>query len=72
MRYFKLTPDGDIAYLTDDDVAAAEKIKDTHVRNREFANVELQFHKQGEKHEQSEGATEPVATEESLPAHVSG
>jgi len=52
LRYFKLTPDGDIAYLTDDDVAAAEKIKDTHVRNREFANVEVQFHKQGSKHEQ--------------------
>ncbi|MFT3692068.1 MAG: hypothetical protein QM831_02925 [Kofleriaceae bacterium] len=52
MRYFKLDSEGNVVYLTDDDVAKAEKIKDTNVRNREFANVELRFHKSGSKHEQ--------------------
>jgi len=52
LRYFKLSADGEIAYLTDADVAAAEKIKDAHARNREFANVELKFHKIGGTHEQ--------------------
>ena len=51
-RYFKLTSDGEIAYLTDADVAKAEKIQDAGARNREFANVELRFHKIGGKHEQ--------------------
>ncbi|MEO8549947.1 MAG: hypothetical protein ABI678_08230 [Kofleriaceae bacterium] len=52
LRYFKLTPQGDIAYLTDKDVETAEKIVDAGPRNREFANVELRFHKTGSKHEQ--------------------
>jgi hypothetical protein len=52
LRYFKLAADGKIAYLTDDDVTAAEKIKDANARNRQFANVELGFHKTGSKHEQ--------------------
>ncbi|HEY4238520.1 MAG TPA: hypothetical protein VGM88_01850 [Kofleriaceae bacterium] len=52
MRYFKLSPDGDILYLSDADVAAAEKITDANVRNRQFANVELRFHKTGSTHEQ--------------------
>lgn len=53
LRYFKLAPDGSLTYLTDDDVTAAEKIKDANARNRQFANVELQFHKVGSKHEQT-------------------
>jgi hypothetical protein len=53
MRYFKLTPQGEVAYLTDDDVTAAEKVKDAGARNRQFANVELKFHKAGAKHEQT-------------------
>ncbi len=52
LRYFRLTPTGDITYLTDGDVATAEKIRDAGKRNREFANVELRFHKTGSKHEQ--------------------
>ncbi|MEO6777054.1 MAG: hypothetical protein ABI467_29250 [Kofleriaceae bacterium] len=52
LRYFKLAPDGALVYLTDDDVAAAEKIKDANVRNREFANVEIRFHKAGSSHDQ--------------------
>ncbi|HEY6037943.1 MAG TPA: hypothetical protein VIV58_26870 [Kofleriaceae bacterium] len=53
LRYFKLSPEGEVVYLTDDDVTAAEKIKDANARNRQFANVELQFHKAGSKHEQT-------------------
>jgi hypothetical protein len=52
LRYFKLTPAGDIAYLTDDDVATAEKIKDAGARNLKFSNVELRFHKKGSTREQ--------------------
>ena len=52
LRYFKLTKDGDIQYLTDDDVTAAEKIKDAGARNLKFANVEFRFHKKGSTHEQ--------------------
>ncbi len=52
LRYFKLTPEGDIAYLTDDDVATAEKIKDAGARNLRFSNVEFRFHKKGSTREQ--------------------
>jgi hypothetical protein len=52
LRYFKLTADGDIQYLTDDDVATAEKIKDAGARNLKFSNVEFRFHKKGSTHEQ--------------------
>jgi len=52
LRYFKLSPAGDVVYLTDDDVATAEKIKDAGARNLKFSNVELRFHKQGGTHEQ--------------------
>ena len=46
-----LSGDGDVVYLTDEDVTKAEAIKDSNKRNREFANVELR-HKTGNKHEQ--------------------
>ena len=52
LRYFKLSADGDVQYLTDADVATAEKIKNAGPRNRQFANVELRFHKIGAAHEQ--------------------
>jgi hypothetical protein len=52
LRYFNLSGDGDVVYLTDADVTKAEAIKDSNKRNREFANVELRFHKTGSKHEQ--------------------
>ena len=47
LRYFKLEPDGKIHYLDDNEVAAAPapaKAK-PQVRNRIFANVEVQFKK---------------------------
>jgi hypothetical protein len=49
LRYFKLDPEGRIRYLEDADVAAAPspaKAK-PQVRNRIFANVEVQFRKPG-------------------------
>ena len=52
LRYFKLSTDGDVVYMTDADVTTAEKISNAGARNREFANVELRFHKTGSKHEQ--------------------
>nr|HEX4317818.1 hypothetical protein [Kofleriaceae bacterium] len=52
VRYFTLTADGDIKYITDDDLARIEKIDDTTKRNRELANVEMHFHKAGATHDQ--------------------
>jgi len=53
MRYFQLTDTGDITYLTNADLERADAIKDTAKRNRELANVELKFRKQGSKREQT-------------------
>ena len=47
LRYFKLAPDGTINYLTDADVERLAKLTDVGRRNREYANVELRFRKQG-------------------------
>jgi hypothetical protein len=49
LRYFKLDDDGTIHYLDQADVdAAGDPLKVTpEKRNRVFANMELQFHKQG-------------------------
>lgn len=52
LKYFKLTKEGDIVYLTDDDLAAIDKIKDTGKRNAELSNIELTFHKIGSQHTQ--------------------
>ncbi len=53
LRYFKVTPEGDIAYLTDDDIATIDKTaKSTAGRNLKYANVELRFHKVGATREQ--------------------
>jgi hypothetical protein len=47
LRYFKLAPDGSLVYLTDADVERLAKLTDTGKRNREYANIELKFRKQG-------------------------
>ncbi|CAN5375498.1 hypothetical protein BH11MYX1_BH11MYX1_02420 [soil metagenome] len=52
LRYFKLSADGNVEYMTDADVATAEKISNAGARNRQFANVEFRFHKIGSAHEQ--------------------
>ena len=49
MRYFKLTKDGDITYLTDDDLAKIDKIKNVAAKNRALSNVEIKFKKSGGK-----------------------
>lgn len=53
MRYFRLTSDGNIQYLTDADFAAIDQIKDVGKRNRELSNVEIKFRKKGSKREQT-------------------
>jgi hypothetical protein len=52
LKYFKLTKDGDIVYLTDDDLAQIDKIKDVGKRNAQLSNVELTFHKICSQHTQ--------------------
>jgi hypothetical protein len=49
LRYFRLEPDGSIHYLDDAEVAAAPSPQKArpNVRNRIFANVEIQFRKAG-------------------------
>ena len=47
LRYFDIGDDGALRYLTDDDVAAAEVLRDAGKRNRVFANIELRFKKPG-------------------------
>jgi hypothetical protein len=49
LRYFTLSEAGDIEYLTVEDVAALEKLKDVGKRNRGFGNVEIKFKKPGGK-----------------------
>ncbi len=53
MRYFKLSKEGDIKYLTDDDLAKIDKIKDLGAHNRALSNVEIKFRKIGGKTEQT-------------------
>ncbi len=53
MRYFKLSKEGEIAYLTDEDLAKIDKIKDVGARNRKLGNVEIKFKKIGSKREQT-------------------
>lgn len=49
LKYFKLTKDGDIQYLTDDDLATIDKIKNVGKRNQQLASMELVFRKIGSK-----------------------
>ncbi|MBA3538302.1 MAG: hypothetical protein H0T79_01615 [Deltaproteobacteria bacterium] len=53
LRYFKLTSDGTIKYVTDADLEAMAKYKDAGRRNRELANVEIKFKKKGGTVEQT-------------------
>jgi hypothetical protein len=53
MRYFRLTAQGDIQYLTDADFAAIDKLTDVGKRNRELSNVEIRFRKIGQTREQT-------------------
>jgi hypothetical protein len=53
MRYFRLTKDGDIQYLTDADFAAIDKLTDVGKRNQELSNVEIKFRKIGTTREQT-------------------
>jgi hypothetical protein len=47
LKYFKLTKDGAIEYLSDDDLAAIDRLKDVGKRNAALSNVELTFKKIG-------------------------
>ncbi|HWU88255.1 MAG TPA: hypothetical protein VN253_13305 [Kofleriaceae bacterium] len=49
MRYFTLTPEGDVRYLTADDAKQLDAIGNLNKRNREYGNVELRFRKKGGK-----------------------
>jgi len=53
MRYFRLTKEGDIQYLTNDDFVAIDKIAEVGKRNKLLSNVEIKFHKRGSTHEQT-------------------
>ena len=52
LRYFKLTKQGDIVYLTDEDFAKIDALKNVGQRNRALSNIELRFRKLGQKREQ--------------------
>jgi hypothetical protein len=52
MRYFKLSPEGDIVYLTTADFEAIDKIKAVGKRNQALANVEIKFRKKGSTKDQ--------------------
>ena len=52
MRYFRLTKEGDVQYLTTADFEAIEKIKAVGKRNQQLANVEIRFRKKGGTKEQ--------------------
>ncbi|MBL9016771.1 MAG: hypothetical protein JNL83_21470 [Myxococcales bacterium] len=47
LKYFQLAADGSIKYLTDDDLAALDKLKDVGKRNAALSNIELTFKKKG-------------------------
>jgi hypothetical protein len=47
MRYFTLTAEGDVKYLTADDLKKIDAITNVGKRNREYGNVELRFRKKG-------------------------
>jgi hypothetical protein len=53
VRYFRLDNAGDIVYVTDEDIAKNDKLKNTYVANAGFGNVEIKFRKVGSKREQT-------------------
>jgi hypothetical protein len=52
LRYFRLGADGELTYLTDADVTRLAALTDVGRRNREYANIELRFHKTGSQRQQ--------------------
>jgi len=52
LRYFRLTKQGEVVYLTEADFVKLDAIKNTSQRNHALANMELRFHKKGDKREQ--------------------
>jgi hypothetical protein len=52
LRYFQVTSDGSLRYLTNEDLGKIDTIKDVGKRNRELANIELRFRKIGQTREQ--------------------
>lgn len=52
LRYFQLTAEGAVRYLTTADLERIDALKSVGRRNRELANIELRFRKQGSTHEQ--------------------
>ncbi len=52
LRYFQLADDGTIQYVTDDDLAKIEAMKDPAKRNTALSNIELRFKKTGGTREQ--------------------
>ena len=47
MRYYTLTPEGDVRYLTAEDAKKLDAIGNLNKRNREYGNVEVRFKKKG-------------------------
>ncbi|HWO26438.1 MAG TPA: hypothetical protein VNO30_47245 [Kofleriaceae bacterium] len=47
MRYFTLSAEGDVRYLTAEDMKKLDAIANVTKRNREYGNVELRFRKKG-------------------------
>ncbi len=52
LRYFQLADDGAIKYVTDEDLAQIETLKDAGKRNAALSNIELRFRKNGGTREQ--------------------
>ncbi len=52
LRYFQLEADGSLRYLTATDLERIDTIENVGKRNRELANIELRFRKQGGTREQ--------------------
>ena len=52
MRYFRLTADGGVEYLSENDFEQIDKIKAVGKRNQQLANVEIRFRKKGGGKEQ--------------------
>jgi hypothetical protein len=52
MRYFTISKEGEIVYLTTADFETIDKIKNVGAKNRALANVEIKFKKKGGSKEQ--------------------
>jgi len=47
MRYFTLTPEGGVRYLTAEDIKRLDAVANLNKRNSQYGNVELRFRKKG-------------------------